>query len=196
MKTRFPILFLAMLAACSPTPHGSDDAPAAEVTPTAPESSAPTEMDTGAIELVRDRYIAAVNDGDLDAVMALWDEEGVLAPPGQPRVDGKAAIRDWYQRMFSQMDADVDITSDARRIAGDWAFDRGTFTMKLVPKPGSPGPQGAPTPATGPAAAEVSAAPAQAFHYVVILRREGGGDWKVAQNIWSPNAPPPASPGR
>lgn len=196
MKTRFPILLLAVLAACSPTPHGSDDAPAAEVTPTAPESSAPTELDTGGVELLRDRYVAAVNDGDLDALMALWDDEGVLSPPGQPRVDGKAAIRRWYQEMFRQMDADVDITSDQRRIAGDWAYDRGTFTMKLSPKGPSPSPQGATTPATGPATAEVSGAPAQSYNYLVILERQGSGDWKVAQNIWNPTAAPAPAPGR
>jgi len=202
MKTRFPVLFLAafltVLAACSPTPHGSDDAPAAQVTPTAPESSAPTELDTGAIGLLRDRYVAAVNDGDLDALMGLWDDEGVLSPPGQPRVDGKAAIREWYQRMFKEVDADVDITADQSRIAGDWAYDRGTLTMKLAPKGPSPSPQGSTNPATGPATAEVSGAPAQTFNYVVILRRQGGGDWKVAQNIWNPAsaasapAPPPS----
>lgn len=194
MKTLFSILLLAALAACSPTPHGSDDPPAVEVTPKAQESSAATELDTGAIELVRNRYVAAVNDGDLDALMALWDDEGVLAPPGEPRVQGKAAIREWYQGIFRQADADVDIAADQSRIAGEWAFDHGTFTLKLAPKGPSPSPQGATAPATGPATAEVSGAPAQTFNYVVILRRQGSGDWKVAQNIWSPNAAPAAPP--
>jgi ketosteroid isomerase-like protein len=197
MKIRLSILLLAILpaiTACSPTPHGADDAPAAEVTPTAPESSAPTELDTGAIGLIRDRYVAAVNDGDLDALMALWDDEGVLSPPGQARVDGKAAIQEWYQGMFRQSDADVDITSDQSRIAGDWAYDRGTFTLKLSPKSPSPSPQGSTAPATGPATAEVSGAPAQTFNYVVILRRQGGGDWKVTQNIWNPASAPAAAP--
>lgn len=199
MKTRCSSLLLLVLSviatACSPTPHGADDAPAAQVTPTAPESSRSTELDPGIIGQVRDRYIAAVNDGDLDVLMALWAEDGTLSPPGQPSAEGKEAIRGWYQGMFRQADADVDITSTESRIAGDWAFDRGTFTMKLAPKGPSPSPQGATDPATGPATAEVTDGnAAKTFRYVVILKREGSGDWKVAEHIWTPiaGAAPPA----
>lgn len=193
MKTLCSILLLLVLStiatACSPTPHGADDAPAAQVTPTAPESSRATELDTGAIGQVRDRYIAAVNDGDLDALMAFWAEDGTLSPPGQPSAEGREAIRNWYQGMFRQADADVDITSNESRIAGDMAFDRGTFTMKLAPKGPSPSPQGSTTPATGPATAEVAGtAQPQTFRYVVFLKREGSGDWKVAEHSWTPTA--------
>lgn len=187
MKTLCPILLLlALTTGCSPTPHGADDAPAAQVTPTAPESSRATELDTGAIGQVRDRYIAAVNDGDLDALMALWADNGTLSPPGQASAKGRLAIRVWYQKMFSKADADVDITSSESRIAGDMAFDSGTFTMKLAPKGPSPSPQGSTTPATGPATAEVGGAQPQSFRYVVFLKREGGGDWKVAEHSWTP----------
>ena len=197
MKTRCSSLLLLVLSviatACSPTPHGGDDAPAVQVTPTAPESSRATELDPGVIGLVRDRYIAAVNDGDLDVLMALWAEDGTLSPPGQPSAEGKEAIRGWYQGMFRRADADVDITSVESRVAGDWAFDRGTFTMKLAPKGPSPSPQGATDPVTGPATAEVGPATGQTFRYVVILKREGGGDWKVAEHIWTPSAGAPAA---
>ena len=166
-----------------------------QVTPTAQESSRATELDPGVIGLVRDRYIAAVNDGDLDVLMALWAEDGTLSPPGQPSAEGKEAIRGWYQGMFRRADADVDITSVESRVAGDWAFDRGTFTMKLAPKGPSPSPQGAADPVTGPATAEVAdGSAANTFRYVVILKREGSGDWKVAEHIWTPSAgaAPPA----
>ncbi|HYO14617.1 MAG TPA: nuclear transport factor 2 family protein [Thermoanaerobaculia bacterium] len=198
-KIVFPLLLAIGLAgACSPASDNEEttSADTGSAGTAAAESTPAPELDPGVVGQVRDRYIAAVNDGDLDALMGFWSEDGVLIPPGQPAASGREAIRAWYQNMFNQVDADIDIRSAETRIAGDWGYDRGTFTMTLAPKTAAGG-TGTAAPGTppGPAAADVKTPPSpQTFNYVVILQRGGGGDWKVARNIWSPDASP-AAPG-
>jgi uncharacterized protein (TIGR02246 family) len=202
------LLAIGLAGACSPAPEGEGTASesAASETGTAgtAESTPAPEQDPGAVGQLRDRYIAAVNDGDLDALMGFWTDDGVLIPPGQPAASGKDAIRAWYQGMFNQADADIDIRSAETRIVGDWGYDRGTFTLTLAPRtgaPGTPASAGPDTPVSsppGPAAADVKIPSSpQAFNYLVIVQRGAGGDWKVARNIWTPDATPgaPGEPG-
>lgn len=188
LRTVLPLTLAIGLAACNPAPPREDTTAGNTA---APVGTAAPERDTGAVGLVRDQYIAAVNNGDLDKVASFWSEDGVLMPPGQPAATGKAAIVDWYRNMFNQVDADIDIRSAESRVAGDWAYDRGTFTMTLAPR--QPGGTGADTPAgtpPGPAAADVKTpSPSQTYNYLVVLHRDAGG-WRLARNIWSPEAMP------
>lgn len=197
-------LAIGLAAACAPAPPReeatTEDTTAGSTAGTA--GTAAPEQDTGAVGLVRDQYIAAVNNGDLDRVASFWSEDGVLMPPGQPAAVGKPAVVSWYRDMFNRVDADIDIRSAESRVAGDWAYDRGTFTMTLAPR--QPGATGADTPAgtpPGPAAADVKTpTPSQTYNYLVVLHRDPGG-WRVARNIWSPEAMPapgaagPGGPG-
>jgi ketosteroid isomerase-like protein len=206
-----PMLALAALAACG-TPQSETPAPEAAPTKPAEVVTETPELDSGAVGLVRDRYIAAVNDGNLDDVMALWVDDGVLMPPDEQAVVGKEAIRAWYERMFSRFDVDADITSSETHIAGDWGFDRGSYTLSLAPKaPPAPAPADGSAPADpddaaalpagtppGPAAADVKpAGPAQTAKYLVIVKRDEKSAWKVARNVWNFEAPPqrPEAPG-
>jgi uncharacterized protein (TIGR02246 family) len=200
----FALAAALVLPACAP--REAEDTPDAT-----PPAAASVEADTGAISQLRDRYIAAINDGDVGGATALWTDDGALLPPGQPAAIGKEAIRAWYQTNFSQADADIDIRPDETKVAGDVAFERGTFTLTLVPKaptpPTPPSPGAATGTPPGPAAADVVPPGAgQDMKYVVVLRRDGGG-WKIAYNLWNadapaatpedasaPTTPPPANP--
>lgn len=49
-----------------------------------------------------DRFALALNNGDLEAIMALFDEEGQTVPfPGQPPVTGRSAIRSVMQQCLA-----------------------------------------------------------------------------------------------
>jgi ketosteroid isomerase-like protein len=202
LRIILPLTLAIGLAACTPAPP-AEETTAEDTTAgntAAPAGTAVPEQDTGAVGLLRDQYIAAVNDGELDKVASFWSEDGVLMPPGQPAAVGKQAVVAWYQNMFGQVDADIDIRSAESQIVGDWAYDRGTFTMTLAPKPagvtGAGAPAGTPP---GPAAADVKTpASPQTYNYLVMMRRDAGGSWKLARNIWSPEgmpAPGAAGPG-
>ncbi len=208
------VLPLALAAALSACRAGDEAAaPAQDTTTAAPIDTATPELDTAIIGQTRDQFIAAVNRADLDGVMAFWSDDGVLMPPGQPAVSGKDAVRAWYQQRFGQVTTRIDIRSEETHVAGDTAYDRGTLTMSLAPKPLAPATS--PTPAPGqegldtdltttspdapaapdnppvapPPAAATAAGTSQPAKYIVVMRRDATGDWKVAHNIWNFDAP-------
>ena len=47
-------------------------------------------------------HLAALNDRDLDRLMAFYAEEAVLELPASPRVEGRAAIRRAFEVFFEQ----------------------------------------------------------------------------------------------
>lgn len=68
-------------------------------------SDMPTRDELAAIP---DRYLAAVSAGDVDAIMALYnDDPWVEDPIGQPAHEGAAAVRAFYQALA---DSGVKIT--------------------------------------------------------------------------------------
>ena len=49
---------------------------------------------------IADRYFAAMRAQDLEALLAVFDEAGIIVWPDGRRIEGKAAIRDTYSRLF------------------------------------------------------------------------------------------------
>jgi ketosteroid isomerase-like protein len=208
----------AVLGACG-APESETNATTEAPTAPAEVATETPELDRGAVGLIRDRYIAAVNDGNLDELMSLWADDGVLLPPDQPAVAGKEAIRAWYQGMLGQFDADAALRPGATHIAGDWGYDRGTYALTLTPKAPAPStpttgnppaelidppqtgtqppaPEGA-IPSLGeqaPAARPAGPSTTMNVKYVVIVKRGQGGNWQVAEYMWNFEAPTPARP--
>ncbi len=48
------------------------------------------------MQLSRD-WSAIVNSGDIDAIVAHWDDDAVMLPPDSPIIEGKEAIRSYVQ---------------------------------------------------------------------------------------------------
>lgn len=156
-------LSLATLAACAqPAP------------PAAPKA------DQAAIEQqIKDQvaawngFIAAQNDS---AIGELYADNGVLMPPNQPRIEGKAGIRQFFAGMWvikptMILSTDRVVASDA----GDVAVEEGTFKLSYA------GADGKPIDDTG--------------KYIVIWKKTDAG-WKVVRDIFNtdlPPAPPPAA---
>jgi ketosteroid isomerase-like protein len=55
--------------------------------------------------------------------------------------------------------------------AGNWAFERGTYTITLTPK------------ASGEPLQDIG-------KYLTIYQRQPGGAWGMARDIWNSNNPP------
>lgn len=77
-------------------------------------------------EHIRDvfvRYTELFSDCDADGVAALYAEDAVLRDPVTgPAVQGRQAIRDWYQMAFDAMDCPMDMRLEgAVRVAGNLA---------------------------------------------------------------------------
>jgi len=95
-------------------------------------------------------------------------------PPDKPAAVGKEAIQASLQSQLDQVTFEVAISQEEAAGADDWAFSRGTYTIKVTPKAGGK-------------AIENSG------KYLNILRRQSDGSWKIARHIWNTDTPIPAT---
>ena len=111
-----------ILAACAPA--AQEPEPAAEEAPS-------TEADVEAINGVNDHFLAALNDGDLEACLALVADDVVMLAPNQPTATGKAAVESWFRTIFDQFTIEETWSSEDLVVAADWAFNRGTYSSNV-----------------------------------------------------------------
>ena len=124
-----------------------------------------------AINEIWTQYVATLIAGDLDLWISLWTDDGIRMAPDAPAVIGKEQIREAMKPAFDQMTLDVTIANKEVRVAGDWAFSRGTGILSTTPKKG-----GKTTKIDG--------------KYLTILERQADGSWKIAIDCFNSNVPP------
>ena len=135
------------------------------------EQTTTTRADSEAIDRVRDAHIAALNRGDAAAFAAVFSEDAVQMPPNEPANVGTGAILRWAQGLLSHFGVQFSLSVEEVRAAGDWAFERGAYTILLSPKGGG-------------ALQDVG-------KYITIYQRQPDGSWKTARDIWNSNSPSP-----
>ena len=94
------------------------------------------QADVEAINHVREAHITALNDGDVNAWVAAFTDDGVQMPPNAPANLGRESIRAWSQAFFAPFRVEGTLLVDEVQVSGDWAFERGTYTITLTPKAG------------------------------------------------------------
>lgn len=132
--------------------------------------------DTTAINALRDQFTAAFNSNDAAATAATYTDDAIMLPENQAAVEGKQAIQASYAAMFRENPVKVVLAPLETQVAGDWAYDRGNATMTVTPKSGKP--------------IEESA------KYLVIVKRQPDGSWKLYRDIDNSNSPPPGAAGK
>ncbi len=143
----------------------------ASCTPVVVWEPAETEADVDAINSLRDEFIALDNASDAAGLASLFTNDAVLMPPNQAAVTGNQAIESWFQTTFDQFTTEFTVASEELEVVGDWAFDWGAYMTALTPKAG-----GEATEDRG--------------KYIVILRKQVDGSWRIVKNIWNSNNPP------
>ena len=124
-----------------------------------------------ALDQVRESHIAALNDGDVNAWVGAFTADGVQMPPNAPANLGRESIRAWSQAFLAPFRVQFALAVDEVQVAGDWAFERGTYTISLTPKAG-----GEPIQDIG--------------KYITIYERQTSGAWGMGRDIWNSNNPP------
>ncbi len=132
------------------------------------------EDDMTAIDYVRDTHVAALNAGEAHSWAALFTDDGVQMPPNMPANTGRAAIENWSTGFLSMFAVRFSLSVDEVRILGEWAFERGTYTIALSPKPEGPSMQ-------------------DAGKYITIYHKDPGAGWLMARDIWNSSNPPPGA---
>ena len=130
--------------------------------------------DRAAVDKLRSDYQSAFNSNDAAAAGAYFTESAVSMPPNREALIGRQAITDDTAAMFEGMSAELALSSEEVELAGDWAFERGSYTMKLTPK-------------------EDGEAMEEKGKYIVILQKQTDGSWKLAREVWNSNDPLPGS---
>jgi uncharacterized protein (TIGR02246 family) len=138
--------------------------------------SGPSRPDVAALEAgvdsVAERLLTALRTNASDSLMVLMADDVVLMPPGETVLKGKEAVRNWYDRLLTQLRTDdLMITDREVLIGGEWATELATFEWTLIPVGG-----GAPVTDRGT--------------YVQVWRREADGRWLFARELWNSTVPP------
>ncbi|MCI0697491.1 DUF4440 domain-containing protein [candidate division KSB1 bacterium] len=122
--------------------------------------------DKAQIKKLLDQLMAADNAGGVDQIMSFYADDAITMPPNDNIVIGKEAIAARYKAGFAKFKMEVSLSSDELEICGDWAFNRGKTSGRLIWHDGSN-----PTPLND--------------KYLMILRRQAGKSWKIARLMWS-----------
>jgi len=147
------LLFVVALAliACS----GSNESMQAEV------SASKAELG----RMNRD-FAAALNAKDAKAAAALYTEDAVLIPPGEPLVRGREAIEEYWRGAIEAGGVrDVSVETMDALSSGSLGYETGSFVLT----------------ANGPDGEVVT----DRGRYVELLRREPDGRWLSTHGIWN-----------
>jgi len=153
-------LLLIATAACKPGGRGSESSTTATV-----------EQDRAGINKTRSAYVSAWKGTDADQMANLYTHDALVLYPNQPAVVGRSAILVYFKAFFAEFtQEDFELTSEEIEVAGQWAFDRGTYRWRGVPRAG-----GDPVSDHG--------------KYLVVLQRQPDGSWKVARDMDNSDRP-------
>ena len=131
--------------------------------------------DEASIAKVRTAYQTAAGSQDGAALAKLFAPDGVEMPPNAPAAKGRPAIEAFHKAFVKQwMMHGITITSTSTKIAGDTAYDVGTYKQQIMSQ------------TSGAVIDDVG-------KYVVLLRKDASGAWWITHAIYnSDNPPPPA----
>jgi ketosteroid isomerase-like protein len=132
-----------------------------------PEPSRPSiGEDLAAIARFNERYLGAINHGDIATLSSLTTEGHMMLAPNRPPIVGKAANDAANGAAFQRFDFDESWTPEETVVAGDWAYQRGTFTTTATPKAGGE-------------KRVVSGA------FLRIYQRQPDGDWRMTRDMFN-----------
>ena len=137
-----------------------------------PAPPANTDADVAAIKAVQDREISGATTGSSDSLLAVVASDPEYMPPDEPAVHGRDAVRKWADGMFSQATLSGRYTSADVSVSGDLAVVRYTGELTVTPKAGG-------------------SAVTEHIKGIHVMKRQPDGTWKIAQDVWNSDAPPP-----
>ena len=108
-------------------------------------------------------------------VAALMTADAHDMEPGQPTLVGASAVQEGLMGLFQQNSAQIEITGEKTDVSGDMAYDRGTYRNTITPKAGG-------------------AAMTEEGRYLVVLKRQADGSWKLVELMGNVPTAPAAAP--
>ncbi len=151
-------VFAAFTIACS----SSDSAKTAT-----PDASGRPE-----IESASNRLLAALRADNADSLLALMSDDVIIMPPNEGVLNGKPAVRAWYEAFVKQMHTTSLATSNRELlVGGDYATEVSQFEWTLKSVEG------------GPAVVDRGS-------YMQVWHRQPDGRWLFSREVWNSMASP------
>jgi uncharacterized protein (TIGR02246 family) len=122
----------------------------------------PVHGDPGArqgIEAAVARYVTATNEGDSEALTALYAEDAVLLPPDHEPIQGREAIGAFWRQ---GTDEGLEVRTLRIEVDGNVGYLVGSYHLPPTEEE-----------------------PADSGKYVMCLRRQPDGSWKLTADIWN-----------
>jgi len=135
--------------------------------PSAP--AALSDSDLAAIRTADSTFMATVNAGDVDAVVAVFANDAVLLPPNAPAQRGRTAIRTFWGGLLKTHTLKLEVGSDTLEGRGDLAYNVGHYRFTAVPKD------------------KAHPGMADEGKFVGILKKQPDGSWKHAVYMYNSN---------
>ena len=127
------------------------------------EGGAATDPDARrAIQDAVNRYVAASNSGDAEGLTSLYTEDAVLLPPDHAPIHGRKAIGEFWHR---GTDSGLAVRTLRVEVDGSLGDLVGQYTLPPTEQE-----------------------PADSGKYVMCLRRQRDGSWKLSADIWNSSA--------
>jgi len=153
-RNRFIPVLVVLLAAITGTPA----AVALEVT-------GGTEQDRQRLQQISRDWTEDYISGDIDGLMSVMHEDGMILSQKQPTVVGLDAIRAYFEERAGKPGVTFTDNLQEIRINGDWAFVRGDFLLEIAPwEEGKPGFK-------------------RSGRYFVLYEKNAEGDWRMLRDI-------------
>jgi uncharacterized protein (TIGR02246 family) len=140
---------------------------------TSPIPLSPEELD--AVRAVGRAQQAAINAEDVDRIVALYAPDAVSLPPGWEALQGHEAIRHFWEGQVTGVQGTGSYTTMVVYGENDVAYEAGTYTYAY-------------TDAAGVALTRHG-------KFLVVLRRQADGSWKIAADMWNLTPSPGPPPG-
>ena len=136
----------------------------------AEQQATTTGPDVAAIEAWLQQVTDAVNAGDLESLLGLYAEDAVFSPPDAPPLTVDE-LRSLYTVMFGENT--FAFTAEALEVvvSGDLGVLRAPYEETVTPK-------------------GEGEAHDQGGTWLVVLRKQSDGSWKLWRDMWSIVAPP------
>lgn len=137
-----------------------------------------TEAEVEHLRATTEQWASAAMTGDLDALLALYTVDAVVMPPNEPAVQGRDAIREWFESESGPWVESIQL--DILEVDGheELAFVRGRYVMTAAPAAGAP-------------------AVTDTGKYLEVRHRMVDGSWLITVDMFSSDRPatggPPAS---
>jgi uncharacterized protein (TIGR02246 family) len=135
----------------------------------------PNAVGVREIRAVAMGIVAADNLRDIERVLAYYTPDAVLMPPGEAPVAGRDRIRPRYESLFATFTPEIDGQIEEACVGSGLGFVRGHNGGRLVPR------------ASGEPRVLNDA-------YLMLLRLEGDGVWRISHLMWQSEPEPRMSP--